>query len=422
MKKYFSLIKQFKKDLRLFYLATAMQGFIFFGIYSLLLNLYLLRLGYGPKFIGTVNGVAPLVLAVGSLPAGLLSRRIGSRKGLIIGYFGIAIGFGLLPLSGFLLTDPAIQEAWIVGSYALAWLFAALLIVNYGPFIMEQTAEDERNHAFAIQSALFPVAGFVGSLAGGLLPGFFAQIANTTLDFPLPYRNALLLAAALYLIPTFIITRTAELNRKETDSNEQIKSRTKAPIRLMVIIAFISLLLVTGDWTIQLYLNVYLDTVLKVPTALIGSLLGAGRLLGLTAFLSPIVMGRFGHKKTLLWASIVSSLTFLPLILIGHWVAAGVSFMALIAVASILNPTYNRFSQSIVEPEWRTTIASVMSMSTGIAIAITAFEGSMLITRFGYQTLFITGALLMLLGGIVFGLVFREKEQPLKGMVTAATD
>ena len=422
MNKYISLIKQFKKDLRLFYLATAMQGFIFFGIYSLLLNLYLLRLGYGPKFIGTVNGVAPLVLAVGSLPAGLLSRRIGSRKGLIIGYFGIAVGFGLLPLFGLLPASPAMQEAWIVGSYALAWLFAALLIVNYGPFIMEQTAESERNHAFAIQSALFPIAGFIGSLVGGLLPGFFAQMANISLDFPLPYRNALLLAAALYLIPTFIIMRTAELDRAENEHNEEINSGSKAPVRLMIVVAFVSLLLVTGDWTIQLYLNVYLDTILKVPTALIGSLLGAGRLLGLTAFFSPLVMGRFGHKKTLMWSSIIAALTFLPLILIGHWVAAGISFMALIAVASILNPTYNRFSQSIVEPEWRTTMASVVSMSTGIAIAITAFGGSILITRFGFQALFIAGAALMLIGGIIFGIAFRERKQPFKGMVTAAAD
>ena len=422
MKSYIDTLNQFNPNLRLFYLATAMQGFIFFGIYSLLLNLYLLRLGYGPKFIGTVNGVAPLVLAVGSLPAGLLSRRVGSRKGLIIGYFGIAVGFGLLPLSGFLPAGPAPQEAWIVGSYALAWLFAALLIVNYGPFIMEQTAESERNHAFAIQSALFPVAGFIGSLAGGLLPGFFAQLSSISLDFPLPYRNALLLAAALYLVPTFIITRTAELDREKSESDEQIQSGSKAPVRLMVVVAFVSLLLVTGDWTIQLYLNVYLDTILKVPTALIGSLLGAGRLLGLTAFLSPLVMGQFGHKKTLFWASIVASITFIPLILIGHWVAAGISFMALIAVASILNPTYNRFSQSIVEPEWRTTMASVVSMSTGIAIAITAFGGSILITRFGFQTLFTAGAALMLMGGIIFGLAFRRQVQPVTGVASAAAD
>ena len=82
--------------------------------------------------------------------------------------------------------------------------------------------------------------------------------------------------------------------------------------------------------------------------------------------------------------------------------------MALIAVASILNPTFNRFTQSIVEPEWRTTIASVTSMTTGIAIAMTAFGGSLLITHFGFQTLFTAGAALILLGGLIFGFAFRE--------------
>ena len=172
----------------------------------------------------------------------------------------------------------------------------------------------------------------------------------------------------------------------------------------------------------QLYLNVYLDTKLNVATPLIGSLMGMGRLLGLTAFFAPLVMGRIGLKQTLFLSAIASSLTFLPLILVGHWIAAGVSFMALIAVASILNPTFNRFSQSLVEPQWRTTMASAISMATGVSIALAALGGSAIIEAFGFQTLFITGAVLILLGGCFFGFAFREHEQPLPEAINVPAD
>ena len=82
--------------------------------------------------------------------------------------------------------------------------------------------------------------------------------------------------------------------------------------------------------------------------------------------------------------------------------------MALLGAFSILTPTYNRFSQTLIEPEWRTTMASVIAMATGIAVALTAFGGAAIIEAFGFQVLFITGASLIMVGAILFRLLFEE--------------
>ena len=87
MKSYLAAVRLFSRDLRRLMLSNALHGFVFFGIYALLLNLYLLRLGYGPAYIGLTNAIGPLALVVASLPMGQLSRRIGSCKVLILGYF-----------------------------------------------------------------------------------------------------------------------------------------------------------------------------------------------------------------------------------------------------------------------------------------------------------------------------------------------
>ena len=52
MNDYLKTLRRFNRNVRLLFVANAILGFVFFGIYALLLNLYLLRLGYGLEDIG----------------------------------------------------------------------------------------------------------------------------------------------------------------------------------------------------------------------------------------------------------------------------------------------------------------------------------------------------------------------------------
>jgi MFS family permease len=192
MNHYFQTLRHFNRNIRLLFAANAILGFVFFGIYALLLNLYLLRLGYGADFIGQVNAVGPLALAIVSLPAGVFSQRYGIRNGLRIGFLFTILCRALLPLNEFL--PSGWQQIWILSSYGVSWAFGALILVNIPPFLMAATAEEERNHAFAVQGAIWPFCGFAGNLVGGLLPGLFAFLLNAPLADAAPYRLTLLSA------------------------------------------------------------------------------------------------------------------------------------------------------------------------------------------------------------------------------------
>ncbi len=63
----------------------ALLAFAYFGLQGVLLNLYLLRLGFGLEFIGLLNGSGQLLWAAAALPSGALGRRIGLRPALILG-------------------------------------------------------------------------------------------------------------------------------------------------------------------------------------------------------------------------------------------------------------------------------------------------------------------------------------------------
>ena len=404
MNKYLTALKQFDPNLRLFYVSTAVHSFIFFGIYTLLLNLYLLRLGYDATFIGLVNGIAPLVLASASLPANAVTRRIGSRRAMIVGYAAVALGFFLLPLSPYL-PEP-IREVWIIGSYAFAWFCGSLFVVNASPYIMGAAKEGERERAFSIQGALLPLFGFVGNLVGGFLPGLFANVLGASLETAVPFRAALTLASILYLFAAFAMTQTKEVDYQavaaKTES-QTTKSQSRAPLSFILIIALVHLLTVCGEWTLRVYANVYLDTVLSIPTTLIGGISAAGQLLGLLALTSPLVMARFGQRRTVIYGLMGLAIIFLPIITIAHWTAVSVSFIGMIALTSLTGPAFNVYTQSNVTPEWRTSIATAITMAFGAGIALTAMGGGHIVAARGFQPLFLLAAVAPLLGAILFG-------------------
>ncbi|MCB0175920.1 MAG: hypothetical protein KDJ97_35790, partial [Anaerolineae bacterium] len=100
--RYLTTLSQINRDARLFLLTSALFGFaIFGGIYTTLLNLYLLRLGYQADFAGLVNGTGQVVLGLSAVPIGFLGRYLGSKRLLAAGLAAITLGFSLIPLAEF---------------------------------------------------------------------------------------------------------------------------------------------------------------------------------------------------------------------------------------------------------------------------------------------------------------------------------
>ncbi len=197
----------FNRDVRLVLFSQALIGFtIFGGVYTVPLNLYLLRLGCNLLLIGQINAVGALSFALFSMPVGLLGDRWGSRLTMIVGMLLSALGFGLLPLGEFV--QPASQTAYIVSTYALGVLGNTLFLCNAIPFLTLISPPQLRNHVFSTQVALWPLAGFAGSLCSGLLPGVFSSLLDLPNSDPAPYRYPLLLSAAVLLVSAAAIAAT----------------------------------------------------------------------------------------------------------------------------------------------------------------------------------------------------------------------
>ena len=92
-------LSAFNRNVRLYLLTSLLLGLSVDGVYAVLFNLFLLRLGYDPRFIGLINSAGLFTFAFTSLPAGLLGARYGSRRMLMVGVVAVLFGGTLVPLA-----------------------------------------------------------------------------------------------------------------------------------------------------------------------------------------------------------------------------------------------------------------------------------------------------------------------------------
>lgn len=401
---YLRAFRLFSRDVRLFLVTSFLIGFtIFGGIYTVLLNLYLLRLGYGPEFIGVVNAAGLLGLALFSLPAGAAGTRWGSRRTMIAGLALAAVGNTLLPLAEFVPVE--VRPGWLLATNLTGSLGLTFYIVNINPFLMRVTGAEERNHVFSVQAALWPLAGFMGSLVAGVLPRFFGAALNVSVDHPLPYRYPLLIAGLLLGTGVAAMLKTREPSN--VDRQASTTERGAMPVGIIALFGMIVLLTVAGEGLTRTFFNVYLDDGLHAPTGRIGALAALGQLAAVPAALAmPLLAARWGRARTYLLASLGLALSLVPLALAPHWGAAGLGFMGVVALASISRPAIMIYQMEMVAQGWRVAIASAGTTAVGLSWALMAIGGGYLIPVLGYRAVFAIGAMLSGAGACLFWVGF----------------
>jgi MFS family permease len=404
----------FSPDARRYLACAAILGFTLFGgIYSLLTNLYYLRLGYDLRFIGFSGSAATLGWALGCLPAGLVGRRLGSRRSMLLG-LGVA-----MPASA--------RAAWLVTTRLAASIALSLYDVNTQPFLVEASTPRERDRLFAVQSAIWPLSAFAGSLLGGVLPVAVASIARLSTDDPACYRYPLLFAAATLAIGIRLLaairTSPAPAGPMGEPSHGQPRRADPAPhpevlrpadpraitsaagvsIAAIVGVGVVMLLQSTAEGASRSFFTVYLDTRLRTPSTLIGLISGIGQLSAVPAALAmPIAVRRFRHRRVFAWGTIAMALGLLPAALVARPAAVGFSAVAITAAISLTRPALMVYLMGIAQAERRAALSGVFTMAIGLGWSATAFAGGIAIGRLGFPAFFVSCAAFTAAAAVVF--------------------
>jgi MFS family permease len=399
---YFHALRLFSRNVRIFILSALLLGFAFFGIYAVLLNLYLLRLGYGPTVVGLVNGMGFVAYAVFSIPAGVLGARFGSREMLRVGFVLAALGMGLLPAAEFL--DGNVQVVWIVATYTLTSMGLDAYFVNSNPFMIQFTTPRERMYLYSLRVGMSPIAAFVGALVGGFLPGTLAQLFSIT--DTASFALALLAAAVAVLIGVVALFNTEPTEAPVEEEDRARRSGISSSAFPLIIIAMLGLIImlrIASEGAQRTFFNVYLDEILTMPTAQIGMLAAGGQLVGgLAALLAPFLTRRWSLEQVIVWATLGMALSTVAFAMIPHWAGAAVGYAGLVSFTYIQRPCSLRFTMEVVPARWRETAAGVANMVAGIGWGAMGFAGGFVVGAYGYQSFFLVSALLTGISALIF--------------------
>ena len=387
------------RDVRLFMVSVVVSGICYMGLYFLLINLYLLRLGYGLEFIGVFVSTGAFSFAFFSLPAGMVGRRWGSRRPMIFGMAVLSVGLAMLALTA--LVPAGWRSAWLIFFCAFREFGNSFYLVNSNPYLMQVTTPAERNYAFSVRATLTPLAGFFGTLGGGWLPTASAVFFGRSVVDPLNYMAPLLLSSVVLLPGLVALSLTREV--EEATVEKVIRERGAMPLGLLVTMAAVSLLFIVAASAGQSFYNVYMDTVLKAPTQLIGSVASCGQLLSVVLMLAaPALMGRWGHARTFVLMSLGMGLSILPMALVSHWLAAGLSIVGIVTLMAISSTALTVFHQELVPVGWRPAMSGACLMAMGIGWGVVSSGGGYFIAAWGWSPFFIVSAALTIAGAVVF--------------------
>ncbi len=371
------------------------------GLFATLFNLFLLRMGYGPAVIGTINAVGSLSFGLMCLPAGWVGQRWGSRRAMIGGL--AMVGMGQFMLAQADLAPESARLAWL---YSMNWLSAsgaAFYAVNMSPYLMGIVTPDVRRYVFSVQVAASPLGAFAGSLVGGFLPGIFALLFGLSTATPQPYRLALMVSAACLIPATLSIVLAKESETIEEQIAPTTGRAAAAPWGFILLMAVIVALQASGEGAIRTFFNVYMDQGLGMPTARIGMMASLGSLMaGMAALFTPMLVARMGMGRSYVSTSLGMAALLLPIALIPWAPAAGLSYAGVIGAASMARPAMSLYQMEGVPARWRSAIAAAATLSVGASWAIVATVGGVLIVRYSYTAMFLGAAALTAAGALLF--------------------
>ena len=404
---YIRAFKRFSHDVRMYLFAGAMIGFSYIGIVAVLLNLYLLRLGYGPVFIGWVAGSTALAFALSSLPAGVLGSYWGNRRVVLVGVALVGISMAVLPLVEWL--PQGWQGASVLATRLLGGFGFALYAVNSTPYLVAATEPVDRGYVFSIQVALSALAGFIGSLIAGIMPGAFAALLDLNIDGPEPYRYPLAMAGLLMFPAILALLTTREVAVEPPKSVEAAAPNVRTGLYFMIgLLALTALCRNGSESAARSFFNIYLDAELGVSIPRIGAMTAFGQVLAIPAALAaPLMVARFGNTKTIVLGTAGIAVSLVLMALIPHWTTASLGFLGVVGMRSMTRAVLNVYQMEIVALDWRSLTSGTVSTAMGLGYALMALGGGYLIVWLGYRGLFLTGAGLAAAGAVMFAGYFR---------------
>lgn len=375
-------VRLFRRNARLYLGYTVVTG-LALGVYRLLFNFYVLSLGYDEALIGRLITVGSLSGLLGALPVGLVADRIGRKRALLVSCVGSAVAMAGVVVwrdtNGLVAMSAALGAAQALGG------------VTLGPFLMENSGEEERTYLFSFSSGSMMIAGFVGNWLGGRLPAWLGGMVGAGPTDTQSYALALGAMAVIALLGAVPLAAMRRPVGPAEDVEDPISPIAYARSHPALLGKLIGPMLVTslGAGLLMPFMNLFFRNAHGASDAAIGSLFAVGSLamaVGLLA--APVLADRYGKARVMV-ATQGLSIPFLALLGFAPWFAVSAfAYLVRLALMNMSNPVYQNFVMEQVDARARATVASLVSISWNFGWAFSPTVSGWLQVNRGFDPVF----------------------------------
>jgi MFS family permease len=347
------------------------------GVFTLLFNIYLRKLGLREDFIGLFNALSTLTWAVGALIVGPLSRRVGARAILIGGVYLFAVVGALQVITTAPLTLLGI-------AFALGFANAAMMVPST-PYVFTLIPPERRTQAQAFVFSAIALSTAAGAFMGGVLPGLLG--GDTLRNFRVTMGISIALTSCS-LIPLYSL-RSA---REQPDApNRGAGTRLSLVDRRQcrrdnAAFALVGGFMALGTGLLIPFYNVYLSSLGASPEA-VGTLFSVSSLIGGVASLgAPLIARRLPPLPAVAVLRSVS----VPMALVVGLGFSGLPFAsALYAIRTIGTslswPIESSTIGNVIDPRNRVSLFGMRSAAWNGGLAFSSWAGGAIIVHFGYR-------------------------------------
>ena len=402
-------IKTFPQSARLFLLATIINGIIF-STWQLFFNFFILARGYEKDFLGLINSVPWIAGLVLGIPLGMLSDRIGRKPAMLIGLAMSITGMGLqlFVQSKVLL----ILVAFIGGTGN------SLYFISQAPFMMKVSQTDNRALMFSLNFGLNTLAGALGNMFAGQMPGWFGILLRIPADSAQAFQSVLLVSVILglfALIPISLLKEPKKIDNNLIKSNQWdlLKQTMQKGFTWKLVLP--EMLLGFGAAITIPYMNLYFSETFQVNSNLLGVVFSLSALfVGIGSIIGPRLVKFFNSKIRVVVLTQASSIIFL--LILGFspylWLAV-VGFLFRGVLMNMAVPLYNAFCMENVAEHEQGVVNSLISNAWTAGWAIGPFLSGLIQIRYGFQPLFLITASIYCLSILSTWVFFSKYEKNL---------
>ena len=415
---YWQKVKQFSRNAQLYLLHVIGMDTIY-GTWGIVFNLYLLAIGFDAAFIGLRLAIAGITGAVASIPAGILSDRIGRKASFILGD-----GMGaLVALINIMTLNPYV----LLATPVISGIFGNLHGVSEPAFMAENSKRAERVHLFSVASGLRTAAAMIGSL---LVMPFPLMLATGWNAINL-YRIASFVGIALWflsLIPALLLRAEPQGDEKMPTEKRSLRQSIVHPDRVFKLTMVESLIAFGAAFVIPLFSVYFHDSDLHAHDEQIGGVFAIGSLaLAFAAFFSPLIAQRLGKIRAvftlrMLAVPFVIILSFAPhtdLHAIASFLSdvgsalsiASLAYVGRTVFMNMSSPIWSAFSMEQLDPGERGATIGIQASIASLAAAVGGYLGGQFMYYHDFQTPLMMMAVLYTVSNVLLWTYFRNAEQ-----------